>query len=78
MNVLDLRGRPAPEPLLQALAAAEALAPGEGVEVLTPMLPTPLLEALAARGLRWQAESALDGGVRVAIQRPAADGQALD
>lgn len=78
MNCLDLRGQPAPEPLLQALAAADALVPGEAIAVLTPMLPTPLLDALVARGLRWQAESATDGGVRVVIQRPAADGQALD
>lgn len=78
MTRLDLRGLPAPEPLLQALAAADALEPGQRIEVLTPLLPTPLLDALAARGLRWQAESAADGGVMVAIQRPAADGQALD
>ncbi|TWI12496.1 DUF2249 domain-containing protein [Aerolutibacter ruishenii] len=79
MNCLDFRGLTAPEPLLQALAAADALGPGQSVEVLTPLLPTPLLDALAARGLAWRAESAPDGGVRVAIQRPAAaDGQALD
>lgn len=78
MNRLDLRGLPAPEPLLQALAAADALEPGQAIEVLTPMLPTPLLEALEARGLRWRAESAAEGGVCVAIQRPGADGQALD
>lgn len=78
MNRLDFRGLAAPEPLLQALAAADALEPGQAVEVLTPLLPTPLLEALAARGLQWRAESSLDGGVCVVIQRPAAHGQARD
>lgn len=78
MSRLDLRGLPAPEPLLRALAAADALESGQSVEVLTPLLPTPLLEALAARGLRWRAESAPDGGVLVVIQRPKADGQTLD
>ncbi|GAB3750218.1 DUF2249 domain-containing protein [Lysobacter olei] len=78
MNRLDFRGLPAPEPLLQALAAADALEPGQAVEVLTPLLPTPLLDALAARGLQWRAESPPDGGVCVAIQRPAANGQTLD
>lgn len=78
MNRLDFRGLPAPEPLLQALAAADALEPGQGVEVLTPLLPTPLLDALAARGLHWRAESSPEGGVCVAIQRPAAHGQTVD
>ena len=78
MNRLNLRELPAPEPLLQALAAADALEAGQQVEVLTPLLPTPLLEGLAARGLHWQTEACADGGVRVVIQRPATDGQALD
>lgn len=69
---LDLRALPAPEPLLQALAAADALQPGQAVEVLTPLLPLPLLEALDARGLRWRSEPCTDHGNWVAILRPAA------
>ena len=77
MKRLDLRDLAAPEPLLQALAAVDGLEPGEAVEVLTPLLPAPLLGALASRGLGWRTEPAPDGGVRVAIRRPA-DGQAFD
>lgn len=68
---LDLRALPAPEPLLRALEAADALLPGQMLEVLTPLLPTPLLEALATRGLHWRSEVHPDGGVWVAILRPA-------
>ena len=70
MTRLDLRDLPAPEPLLQALAAADALQPGQTVEVLTPVLPAPLLEALALRGLHWRTEPCSDGGTCVAILCP--------
>ena len=53
-----------------ALAAADALQPGQTVEVLTPVLPAPLLEALALRGLHWRAEPCSDGGICVAILCP--------
>lgn len=69
---LDLRGFPAPEPLLRALAAADALEAGAAVSVLTPMLPHPLLAALTERGLRWDAEQRPGGGARVRIERPPA------
>lgn len=72
VNRLDLRALRAPEPLLQALAAADALEPGQAVEVLTPLLPAPLLEALDARGLHWRSEPCADHGTWVAILRPAA------
>jgi hypothetical protein len=71
MNRLDLRDLSAPEPLLRALAAADALQPGQAVEVLTPVLPAPLLEALDARGLQWRSEPCMDRGMWVAILRPA-------
>ena len=71
MSAIDLRDLPAPEPMLQALAAADALQPGQMVEVLTPLLPAPLLEALDARGLHWRAEPCADRGAWVAIVRPA-------
>lgn len=72
MNRLDLRDLPAPEPFVQALAAADALQPGQALEVLTPLLPSPLLEALVARGLSWRSEPCADYGTWLAILRPAA------
>lgn len=65
---LDLRGLSAPEPMIRALEAADALAPGATLEVFTPMLPLPLLEALAERGLRVRAERLHDGSARVIVQ----------
>lgn len=70
MPELDLRGFPAPEPLLRALAAADALEAGAAVSVLTPLLPHPLLAALTERGLRWTAEERAGGGACVRIERP--------
>ncbi len=72
MKRLDLRDLPAPEPFLRALEAADALQPGQALEVLTPLLPAPLLEALDVRGLRWRSEPCADRGTWVAILRPAA------
>jgi hypothetical protein len=69
---LDLRGHAAPEPLLRALAAADALEAGAVVCVLTPMWPHPLLAALSERGLRWAADECAGGGARVRIERPPA------
>lgn len=74
---LDLRALPPPEPLLQALAAADALAPGAALRVLTPLLPLPLLEALSARGLAHRILPPRDYGACVLIER-AADGTAGD
>lgn len=67
---LDLRGLLAPEPLLRALMAADALEAGECLVVLTPLWPPPLLAALTERGLLHHAERLPDGGARVLIQRP--------
>jgi len=76
LSELDLRGLPAPEPLLQALAAADALAPGTALRVWTPLLPWPLLQALSERGLLYEVLPTLDGiGACVQILR-SADGQA--
>ena len=68
--VLDLRALPAPEPLLRALAAADALAAGASLDVLTPMLPLPLLQQLMERGLRASAQLLADGSARVHVRRP--------
>ena len=72
MNRLDLRGLPMPEPLQRALHAADALEPGQALQVLTALPPRPLLQALEDRGLRWRTEPLADGGAWVAILRPAA------
>lgn len=67
---VDLRDLLAPEPLLQALALADALPPGGSVVVLTPLWPHPLLAVLDERGLHHHAEALSDEGVRVRIERP--------
>jgi uncharacterized protein (DUF2249 family) len=72
MNRLDLRSLPAQDPMQRALRAADALEPGQALEVLTLLPPSPLLQALDARGLRWRTEPLSDGGAWVAILRPAA------
>jgi hypothetical protein len=74
LPTLDLRHLPAPEPMLRALAAADALAAGDSVTVLTPMLPRPLLMELALRGFDADPTALLDGSARVVIRRPD-DGQ---
>jgi hypothetical protein len=75
---LDLRALPMPEPMERALAAAEALAPGGTLSVLTPWMPLPLLELLAERGLQADAEALPDQGARVWIRRPDPHGPADD
>lgn len=71
---LDLRALPAPEPMMRALEAADALQPGQTVELLTPLLPTPLLDLLAGRRLHVRAEMLPAGGARVRVHRPDDDG----
>ena len=70
---LDLRRLPSPEPMLRALAAADALLPGQTVQVLTPLTPMPLLELLAARALDVSVSTLPCGGARVLIHRPDGD-----
>lgn len=71
LHDIDLRHLPAPEPMLRALAAADALAPGEAVAVIAPMLPRPLLAELAQSGFDAAPEAPqADGSVRVVIRRP--------
>jgi hypothetical protein len=70
---LDLRWLPSPEPMLRALAIADALLPGQAVQVLTPLLPTPLLDALVSRGLQATAFALPTGGARVLIRCPGGD-----
>lgn len=76
---LDLRNLPAPEPMLRALAAAEALAPGETVCIIAPRLPRPLLMELAQLGFHAEpGPPQADGSVRVCIRRAVDDDQAAD
>jgi hypothetical protein len=70
---LDLRWLPSPEPMLRALAVADALLPGQAVQVLTPLLPTPLLDALASRGMQTTVFALPTGGARVLIRYPGGD-----
>ena len=66
---LDLRCLPSPLPMQYALAAAEALFPGQTVRVLTPLMPLPLLDMLATLGFSFEATRLPDGGARVLICR---------
>lgn len=75
---LDLRWLPAPEPMQRALQAADTLQEGQSVQVLTPMLPVPLLEALQARGLETHACELPTGGARVLIRYPRSGGRRAD
>ena len=56
-----------------ALAVADALLPGQAVQVLTPLLPTPLLDALASRGMQTTVFALPTGGARVLIRYPGGD-----
>jgi uncharacterized protein (DUF2249 family) len=67
---LDLRALAPPEPLLRALEAVDALRAGQTLEVLTPMLPLPLIDALLHRGFRVRAEPLEDGTARVRVTAP--------
>ena len=66
---LDLRALPAPQPMERALAAAEALARGGELVVLTPLMPLPLLDLLDGRGFETVATPLGDGGARVVVRR---------
>lgn len=66
---LDLRGLPPPAPLERALVAAEQLAPGDGLELLTPQMPYPLILLLGERGFAVAAERCADGSARLRVQR---------
>lgn len=75
-TALDFRRLPAPEPMARALAAADTLLPGGEVAVLTPLMPLPLLDLLAARGLLTQSRALADGGVLTLIRCPHGQGAA--
>jgi TusA-related sulfurtransferase len=66
-DTLDLRELPAPEPLMRALAAVEALAAGAVLRLITPMRPLPLLQALKERRLGYSVTDHEDGGCAVMV-----------
>lgn len=66
-RTLDLRDLPAPEPLMQALGAVEALGAGAVLRLLTPMRPLPLLEALKSRRLGYSVADCEGGGCAVTV-----------
>ena len=70
MSYLDLRHLSAHEPMLRTLVASEALARGDSLEVLTPLLPTPLLQLLESRGFEASASLLQDGSAYVRVRRP--------
>jgi hypothetical protein len=49
------------EPYQQIMVTVEALAPDEGLAVLAPFLPTPLIEALMSAGFSARPERRSDG-----------------
>lgn len=66
-NALDLRQLPAPEPLLQAIAAVASLAPGAVLRLLTPMRPLPLLDVLRERRFGYSVADHEGGGCAVTV-----------
>ncbi len=69
---LDLRDLPPPEPLHRALEAAERLAAGESVTVLTRFRPAFLIDQLEARGLAYACVSLGELSWQTSISREAA------
>lgn len=65
---VDLRGLPPPEPLVQALAAVEALQGVDTLTLVTERRPVHLLPILAERGFRCETH-ALDGGGHETVVR---------
>ncbi len=65
-RVLMARGE---EPREKILAAAAALRPGEGIAVVTPFLPSPLIERLRAEGFTARPERQSDGVWRTLFWR---------
>lgn len=60
---IDLRDRPAPEPMEALLASSAGLAPGEALLARTPRVPQLLVPHLEARGLRVWSVGDEDGAL---------------
>lgn len=49
------------DPLAKIRAAVDALRPGEGLSVVAPFLPSPLIEKLGSEGFQSRVERQLSG-----------------
>ncbi len=58
------------EPFSLIRARVDALAPSEGVTIVAPFLPAPLIELLKGEGFQITVEHHSDGAWAVLIRRP--------
>jgi uncharacterized protein (DUF2249 family) len=58
------------EPFSQILARVDALAPKEGITVVAPFMPAPLIELLKGEGFQVTVEHSGAGTWSVQIRRP--------
>ncbi|HVS51564.1 MAG TPA: DUF2249 domain-containing protein [Opitutaceae bacterium] len=58
------------EPRAAVFAAVAALAPGESLVLVTPFLPSPLIERLQADGFSIRPERRTDGSWQTHFSRP--------
>lgn len=71
---LDVRGLPPPLPMVRVLEGADALGPGETLEILHDRRPLFLYPMLEERGLAHETEEPEPGLVRIRIHRTVAAG----
>lgn len=64
---LDVRGLPAPEPMVRILEALDGLRDGQALLARTPCHPRPLLDRLARMGFRADVVVEPAGDARVLI-----------
>jgi uncharacterized protein (DUF2249 family) len=57
------------EPFAKIRNAVDALQPGEGLSVIAPFLPSPLIEKLGSEGFQSRVERQLGGGWAVHFWR---------
>ncbi|PTY00068.1 DUF2249 domain-containing protein [Opitutus sp. ER46] len=60
------------EPLASIMATVRAVAPGESFVLISPFLPSPLIERLQSEGFTARPEHRSDGGWQTQFTRPAA------
>lgn len=71
-RVLDVRGSLArgEQPFARIVQTAAALKPGESFLLVTPFLPSPLIEKLQSEGFLTSPELRGDGAWQTAFRRP--------
>ena len=69
LEIVDLRGLEAPEPMEKILLASAQLGPDDSFLARLPHVPYPLFPQLEARGLNWQMHEENDGCVVICIRR---------